>query len=62
MSAVSGVAEQSQDVEVGIEERLPFVGSEREVAICNLVWDSFLNVRAKASRRLSWLPRRTKST
>ena len=48
MSAVSGVAEQSQGVEEGIEERLPFVGSEREVAVCNLVW-GFLPQRASES-------------
>ena len=46
--STNGVSEHSQGVEVGFKESLPFVGSDREVVICNLVWHSFLDVQGKA--------------
>ena len=46
------VGEHGQSVEVLIEERPAFIGSPTEQAICNLLWDSFLNVRGEAGSQV----------
>ena len=50
MSATS-VANQGQGVDVGVVERPHFVGGVREVALSNLLWDAFLNVRGEGGRK-----------
>ena len=50
---MTNAVEQGQGVEVGIKERLPFVGSEREVVTCDLVWESLLKMFVKADAEVS---------